>query len=291
VLKLTPAHQIVYGALIYGLTVNALAVDSAGSAYITGTTLDSTYFPGTPGVFDNDPSGQAFVSKISADGSSFVYSALFTADSGNGIAVDAAGNAYVVGQVSAPNLPTTPGSIKPSNPQGASINQDGFLLKINPSGSALVYGTYLGGSGTDVANAVAVDSQGEAIVVGQTASNDFVGMAATVSGSSDAFLIKVSSDGSQIVTGQTFGGSADEVANGVAADGAADGSRAAPQRLPTYPSRAAPCNLTSSGSATAGCDASMPISIRSMRPTLVVPMSMGASTSRATATQMHIWWA
>jgi hypothetical protein len=220
VLKLTPAHQIVYGALIYGLTVNALAVDGAGSAYITGTTLDSTYFPGTPGVFDNDPSGQAFVSKISADGSNFVYSALFTADSGNGIAVDTAGNAYVVGQVSAPNLPTTPGSIKPSNPQGATINQDGFLLKINPSGSALVYGTYLGGSGTDVANAVAVDSQGEAIVVGQTASNDFVGMAATVSGSSDAFLIKVSSDGSQIVTGQTFGGSADEVANGVAADGA-----------------------------------------------------------------------
>jgi hypothetical protein len=219
VLKLSPSHQILYGALMYGMTVNAVTVDGAGSAYITGTTLDSTNFPATPGVFDNDPRGQAFVSKISVDGSSFVYSALFFADSGNGIAVDTQGNAYVVGQVSGPALPTTPGSIKPSNPVGALINQDGFLLKINPSGSALVYGTYLGGSGTDVANAVQLDSQNEAIIAGQTASSDFVGMTASLSGPSDAFLIKVSADGSQILTGQSFGGSGDDVANGVTADG------------------------------------------------------------------------
>ena len=123
-------------------------------------------------------------------------------------------------KVSAPNLPTTPGSIKPSNPNGATINQDGFLLKINPSGSALVYGTYLGGSGADVANAVQVDAAGQATVVGQTASSDFAGMTAAVSGASDAFLITVSSDGSRIVTGQTFGGSSDDLATGVASDGA-----------------------------------------------------------------------
>jgi hypothetical protein len=220
VLKLTPDHQVVYGALMYGLTVNAIAIDNARNAYITGNTLDSSTFPGTSGAFDNDPSGQVFVSEISADGSNFVYSALFPGDTGNGIAVDSLGNAYVVGQVSAPNLPTTPGSIKPINPIGTTINQDGFLLKINPGGSALVYGTYLGGSGADVANAVQVDSDGQAIVVGQTASSDFVGMTATVSGGSDAFIIKVSSDGSRIVAGQTFGGSADDFATGLAADGA-----------------------------------------------------------------------
>ena len=220
VLKLTPRHEVVYGALIYGLTIKAIAVDANRSAYITGSTLDSTTFPGTLGVFDNDPAGHAFVSKISSDGTSFVYSALFPGDSGNGIAVDAAGSAYVVGQVSVQNLPTTPGSIKPNNPFGATINQDGFLLKINPAGSALVYGTYLGGSGADVANAVQIDSTGEAIVVGQTASSDFTGMTAAVSGNSDAFLIKVSSDGSHIVTGKTIGGSLDDFANGVAADGA-----------------------------------------------------------------------
>lgn len=219
VLKLSPSHQVLYGALMYGMTVNALAVDASGSAYITGTTLDSSTFPATAGAFDNDPSGQAFVAKISADGNSFVYSALFYGDTGNGIAVDAAGDAYVVGQVTGPDLPTTAGSIKPTSPVGVFTNQDGFLLKINPSGSALVYGTYLGGSGSDVANAVQVDVQGEAVVVGQTSSNDFTGMTATVNGASDAFLIKVSADGSQILIGQTFGGSSDDYASGVTSDG------------------------------------------------------------------------
>jgi len=67
---------------------------------------------------------------------------------------------------------------------------------------------------------VQVDADGQATVVGQTASSDFAGMAAAVSGDSDAFLIKVSSDGSRIVTGQTFGGSSDDFATGVASDGA-----------------------------------------------------------------------
>jgi len=216
VLKLTPTHQVVYGALIYGLTVNAVAVDAAGEAYITGNTLDSTDFPGTPGVFDNDPGGQVFLSKLSADGSAFVFSALFPGDVGNGLAVDAQGNVYVVGQASVPNLPTTPGTIKPTNPIGAT---DGFLLKVSADGTRLLYGTYLGGSGTDVANAVLVDAQGEAMVAGQTASSDFAGLTATVNGPSDAFLIKVSADASTIVAGQTFGGSGDDYATALAADG------------------------------------------------------------------------
>jgi hypothetical protein len=219
VLKLSPTHQVLYGALIYGFTVRAIAVDASNEALITGSTLDSTNFPGTVGVFDNDPSGQAFLSKISVDGSSFVYSGLFPADSGNGVAVDAPGNAYVVGQVSTANLPTTPGTIKPSNPQGATINQDGFLLKVSANGSTLLYGTYLGGRGTDVANAVLVDSLGEALVAGQTTSSDFVGLPGTVSGSSDAFVIKVSADASKILLGQIFGGSGDDHALALAPDG------------------------------------------------------------------------
>lgn len=219
VLKLSPTHQVLYGALIYGFTVKAIAVDAADEAVITGSTLDGTNFPGTLGVFDNNPAGQVFLSKLSADGGSFVYSALFPGDSGNGVAVDAQGNAYVVGQVSAPNLPTTPGTIKPTNPIGATINQDGFLLKVSADGSKLLYGTYLGGSGTDVANAVQVDAQGEAIVAGQTASSDFTGLPSPVSGASDAYLIEVSADASHIVTGQIFGGSADDFATAVAPDG------------------------------------------------------------------------
>jgi hypothetical protein len=217
VLKLSPDHQVLYGALIYGFTISAIAVDPAGQAYITGSTLDSTDFPATPGVFSNDPTGQAFVAKLSGDGSSFVYSALFAAGSGNGIAADDQGNAYVVG-VASSSLPTTAGSVKPVNPP-ASNNTDGYLLKINPAGSALVFGTYLGGSGRDTASSVQIDAQYEAVVAGQTASNDFVGLPQAIVGTSDAFVLKVSADGAQILGGKIFGGSGDEVVNGVTADG------------------------------------------------------------------------
>jgi hypothetical protein len=219
VLKLSPAHEVLYGSLIYGFSVKALAVDSAGAAYITGNTLDGTDFPGTPGVFDNDPAGQVFLSKITADGTAFAYSALFPGEIGNGIAVDAQGNAYVVGNVDVPNLPTTPGSIKPTSPAGATVNEEGFLLKVNATGSTLVYGTYLGGSGADSANGVVVDSLGQATVVGQTASSDFTGFTATPSGPSDAFALQVSADGSRFVNGRFFGGVADDWANAIAPDG------------------------------------------------------------------------
>jgi hypothetical protein len=219
VLKLSPTHQVLYGALIFGFTVKAIAVDRSNEAVITGSSLDGINFPGTPGVFDKDPAGEVFLSKISADGSSFVYSGLFPGDSGNGVAVDAQGNAYVVGQVSTPNLPTTPGTIKPTNPVvGNTINQDGFLLKVSADGSRLLYGTYLGGSGTDVANAVQVDSLGQAIVAGQTASSDFAGLVSPVSGPSDAFLIKVAPDASTILAGQIFGGSGDDYISALASD-------------------------------------------------------------------------
>jgi hypothetical protein len=217
VLKLSPDHHVLYGALIYGFTIAAIAVDPAGQAYITGSTLDSTDFPATLGVFSDDPTGQAFVAKLSVDGSSFIYSALFAAGSGNGIAADDQGNAYVVG-VASSSLPTTPGTVKPTNPS-SSNNTDAFLLKINPSGSALVFGTYLGGSGRDSASSVQIDSQYEAVVAGQTDSNDFVGLPQMISGTSDAFVVKVSADGGQIVGGKIFGGSGDDIANGVTTDG------------------------------------------------------------------------
>jgi hypothetical protein len=220
VVKLSPTDEVIYGSFIYGLSVKALAVDSAGSPYITGSTLDSTDFPGTAGVFDNDPSGEVFVTKLTPDGSALAYSALFPGNAGNGVAVDASGNAYVVGEAAVPNLPTTPGSIKPSNPVLTEPDaHDGFLLKINPSGSALVFGTYLGGSGADSALAVSVNALGEATVVGQTSSSDFVGFTGTPTGTSDAFVIQVSADGSAITNGRLFGGTGDDYASAVAKDG------------------------------------------------------------------------
>lgn len=218
VVKLSPAHQVLYGALVYGATVQALAVDSQGSAYATGVAAPAD-FPTTPGVFSANPSGLAFAFKLTPDGSAFVYNALFIGDEGTGIAVDTQGDAYVVGNVGEPGLPTTPTTLKPAyQSTGQTINHDGFLLKINPSGSALVYGTYLGGSGADSASAVMVDSSGTATVTGQTASSDFVGLTSTVNGTSDAFIIQLAPDASRITNGRFIGGSADDMGLAVSTD-------------------------------------------------------------------------
>jgi hypothetical protein len=132
VVKLDPAHNVVYGALVFGETVQAVAVDSQGSAYATGTTLDGTDFPGTAGTFSNNPVGEAFVFKLTPDGSSFVYNALFVGEGGTGMAVDANSNAYIVGNVETAGLPTTPTAVKPNyQSTGNTPNEDGFLLKID----------------------------------------------------------------------------------------------------------------------------------------------------------------
>src|SRR5207245_1191555 len=131
----------------------SIAVDAAGNAYVTGNTF-STNFPTTAGAFqprfgggDND----AFVTKLNtlASGSaSLVYSTYLggTSDeNGFGIAVDATGNAYVTGITFSPDFPTTAGTFQPSSPGG-----DAFVTKLGPTGAALVYSTYLGGTGSDV---------------------------------------------------------------------------------------------------------------------------------------------
>lgn len=253
VLKLDPQMQVVYGVLIFGFELHALAVDGAGSAYATGHTLDSTDFPATPGAFSDNPAGQVFAFKLTPDGSAFVYDALFTGDDGKGIAVDAAGDAYIVGAVSTPGLPTTPTSLKPTyQATGNTINSDGFLVKIDPTGSTLLYGTYLGGSGADVANAVAVDAAGHATVVGQTASSDFVGLPGTVDGASDAFVIQIAIDGSSILQGRFIGGAGDDFATSLAADSSGGWLIGGGRSRLIFRPRSVQCRRSCSASATVG---------------------------------------
>jgi len=220
VIKLSPTHQVLYGALLPDYTIKALAVDAAGNVYITGENSSGTFFPATAGTFSNNPIGQAFVAKISAGGDRLVYSALFVGKMGNAISVDAQGDAYVVGKVDYPGLPTTPGAIKPTYMLGATTNEDGFLLKVSADGTSLLYGTYLGGSGADVASAIKLSTLGEIVIAGQTASSDFVGMPAIPRGTSDAFLIRISPDGSRILDARTFGGDAADSVSALAPDGA-----------------------------------------------------------------------
>lgn len=220
ILKLNSNHEVVYGALFFGLEIKALAVDANGNAYATGHTLTSTNFPATPGAFANDPVGQAFAIKLNAEGSALVYAALFRAKEGRAIAVDSLGNAYVAGEADQPGLPATPGALKPNyQATGDRINVDAFLLKINPGGSGIVFGTYLGGADADTAYGITLTSDNRAVVVGRSFSNDFVGMTATSAGEGDAFIARIATDGSAIDGGRFLGGSADDAANAVAADG------------------------------------------------------------------------
>ncbi|HTD47799.1 MAG TPA: SBBP repeat-containing protein [bacterium] len=191
----------------------AIVVDSAGSAYVTGTT-SSANFPTTAGVYKTtEPGGlpggyHVFVTKIDAGGAP-VYSTYLggnVEEIGYGIAVDGSGNAYVTGATDSTNFPTTAGAY------GGGV--DAFVTKLNPSGSALIYSTYLGGSGDDWGQGIAVDGSGAAYVTGHTSSTNFptanAFQATYGGGASDAFVAKINPSGTALVYSTYLGGSGDE---------------------------------------------------------------------------------
>jgi uncharacterized protein (TIGR03437 family) len=173
--KLSPnGAPLVYSTYLGGNandSASAVAIDAAGNAYIVGTTF-STDFP-TKNPFQGAKGAQqdAFVAKINPTGTAWVYSTYLggnNVDEGYAIAVDASGSAYVTGYTASTNFPLS-SPFRGSN--AASV--DAFVTKLNPAGSALVYSTYLGGSGTDYGTAIGVDSSGSAYVTGIVASDDF----------------------------------------------------------------------------------------------------------------------
>lgn len=192
---------------------NAIAVDSRGAAYVTGIT-GSDDFPTTVSALqaNNAGPGDAFVSKLNPVGSGLEYSTYLggsAPDWGNGIAVDAAGAAYVTGPTASDDFPTA-SAIQPQR-KGAF---DAFVARLAPSGSDLAYSTYLGGSRDEIGGDVAVDSSGVAFVAGSTGSSDFPmvnPLQSILGGGGDAFVVSLAASGSQLQYSTYLGGSGYEV--------------------------------------------------------------------------------
>ncbi|MGI8549220.1 MAG: SBBP repeat-containing protein [Dehalococcoidia bacterium] len=234
VAKLNPSGTaLVYSTYIGGNGYDrgaAIAVDSAGSAYITGNTT-STNFPTTAGAIGpaggtrSSPTG--FVTKLKPDGSGPAYSTYLGGsgageiDSGNGIAVDSTGNVYVSGYTTNTDFPTTNGAFQQTRAQD---DQVGFVTKLNPTAAATapLYSTYLGGSGADQANGIDVDGSNNAYVTGYTNSPDFPTKAGvyqrTLPGTQAAFVSKVNASGADLVYSTYLGGNGRDQGNSIAVD-------------------------------------------------------------------------
>src|SRR6266513_2468011 len=203
-----------------GVDSSGIAVDSAGNVYVTGRTA-SPDFPVVNALQPSFRGGDydAFVAKLSPDGRALLYSTYLGGlgiDRGTSVAVDSDGNAYVTGRTESPDFPTQ----KPFQSVYAG-GADAFVAKLNASGTALAYSTFLGGSGLDVGNGIALDSAGNVYVTGETTSGTFPtqnAFQANLGGSSDAFVVGLNASGSALVYGTYLGGGGVDRGNSLALD-------------------------------------------------------------------------
>jgi hypothetical protein len=226
-----PAQLLVIDPLVYSTYIggsgydegNAIAVDGSGNAYVTGRTF-STDYDVTPGAFQTTNNGDVFVTKLNATGTVLVYSTYIGGsygDDGYGIAVDGSGQAYVTGLTSSLDYDVTPGAFQTTNGGGLG---DVFVTKLNATGTALVYSTYIGGIYWDEGYAIAVDGSGYAYVTGYTKSPDYdvtPGAFQTTNGGGleDVFVTKLNETGTALVYSTYIGGSGYDVGYGIAVDG------------------------------------------------------------------------
>jgi hypothetical protein len=201
VFKLNPAGS----ALVYSTWLEAgipdgrgIAVDGAGNAYVSGRT--GSGFPTVNPIMGWQGGFDLFVSKLNATGSALIYST-YIGGSGDEstiqdvpLTLDGQGSVYVAGTTTSDDLPVTPGAAQTNRGGG----RDAFLVKLNPAGSAIVYATYLGGTGDDEALGVGVDAFRRVILVGETRSSDFPlanPFQSTFGGTADGFIARFSPGG------------------------------------------------------------------------------------------------
>jgi len=228
VTKINPAGSaIVFSTYLGGSDTDngdGVAIDSSGATYVTGRTL-STDFPlvnpiqGTSGGAED-----AFVTKIDLMTKTVAYSTYLggsLGEEGFGIAVDSAGAAYITGPTGSSDFPI----MNPLQATPGGGNNDAFVTKINPAGTALRYSTYLGGSSWDIAYAIALDSTGAVYITGKTWSLDFplvTPIQGIFGGIEDAFVVKINPAGSSILYSTYLGGSNSDMGWSIAVDSLAN---------------------------------------------------------------------
>jgi Beta-propeller repeat len=286
---------LVYSTYLGGTSVDeghAIAVDSAGNAYVAGRTTSTDFPTVNPlqsvnnGHNSGSPyAGNAFISKLSADGSKLLYSTYLggsstptslTGDYASAIAVDSTGHAYVTGASDSLDFATV-NARQYWNAGG----YDAFVAKLSATGSALVYYTFLGGSGNDSAAAIAVDGAGFAYVTGGTTSFDFPTRNAlqdeNQSGApfgnvlGNAFVTKVSADGSVFVYSTYLGGTGPDRGNAIALDSAGNAYVTGATQSPDFPT----VHPLQSGHASAGSGAAFVSKLNSAGSALMYSTYLG----------------
>jgi hypothetical protein len=239
VAKLNPVGGITYlyvfgGSFGDSSAGNAIAIDTNGNAYVTGQAdVWSLDFPTTPGAYQTNacggyPSGDGFVAKINSDGTGLVYSTYICGtmeDTPNAIAIDPAGFAYIGGDTGSQDFPL----VNAYQTNGPGTIYSGFICKLDPGGSNLVYSTYFGGPmGDTFVNGIALDKQGNAYVAGDTTGGSLPTTPGTVQPippspvcapnfCDDAFVAKFSPIGS-LVYSTYLAGEGDDAGHGIALD-------------------------------------------------------------------------
>jgi hypothetical protein len=220
--------SLVYSTFLGGSghdVATGIALDSEGNAVLTGMT-QSADFPATPGSYDVTFNGNfdVFIAKLGPDGSRLIYSTFLGGRGedtrlGGGIAVDSEGNAYIAEATASADFPTTPGAFDRTFNGGFF---DGFVAKLDATGSRLVYSTFLGGAQLDEALRLAVDATGAVYTTGYTNSLDFPTTPAAFdrsqNGFVDAFVTKLDPTGSALVYSTYLGGSDYESGGGLVVD-------------------------------------------------------------------------
>lgn len=244
--KLDPSgSKIVYSTFLGGSSPEhayAITVDKTGAVYVAGDTVSTDFLLKNPIIDRMRGDSNAFVLKVSADGTELVYStylggsekAFARGDSARGIAVDSEGCAYVTGSTGSADFPT----VNPLQPLlRGRIN--GFVTKLNAEGTKLVYSTFLGGSRDDWGMGIAVDADGEATISGEATSPDFPGGNAAQrigeGGLLDMFIARLDSSGGRLIYSTVVGGARDDWAEGVALDASGFAWVAGTTTSPSFP--------------------------------------------------------